>query len=79
MEIVTVKVKISDMAILREEDFGNGGVGFLRGIALYDPKNKVGGLAHILLPDSSLFRNRINSLNSAKFADTAIPCWCMKW
>ena len=74
MEIVTVKVKISDMAILREEGIlVTVGLGSCVGIALYDPKNKVGGLAHILLPDSSLFRNRINSLNSAKFADTAIP------
>lgn len=42
------------------------------GIALYDPRNKVGGLAHILLSDSSQFRKG-NPFNPAKFADTAVP------
>ncbi len=44
------------------------GLGSCVGIALYDPINKVAGLAHIMLPDSNLIQN--NS-NVAKFADTA--------
>ncbi len=44
------------------------GLGSCVGIALYDPVNKVAGLAHIMLPDSRLIQN--NS-NDAKFADTA--------
>ncbi len=44
------------------------GLGSCVGIALYDPVNKVAGLAHIMLPDSRLIQN--NS-NVAKFADTA--------
>ncbi|NLK20785.1 MAG: chemotaxis protein CheD [Epulopiscium sp.] len=45
------------------------GLGSCVGIALYDPVAKVGGLAHIMLPDSTQIKN--NS-NVAKFADTAV-------
>jgi chemotaxis protein CheD len=44
------------------------GLGSCVGIALYDSINKVAGLAHIMLPDSTQIKN--NS-NQAKFADTA--------
>ena len=44
------------------------GLGSCVGIALYDPVNKVAGLAHIMLPDSTQIRN---NGNAAKFADTA--------
>ncbi|MDR1539935.1 MAG: chemotaxis protein CheD [Clostridiales bacterium] len=44
------------------------GLGSCVGIALYDPFNRVAGLAHIMLPDSTQIQN--NS-NAAKFADTA--------
>lgn len=46
------------------------GLGSCVGIALYDPISKVGGLAHIMLPDSKQARS---SENPAKFADTALP------
>lgn len=45
------------------------GLGSCVGIALYDPVTKMGGLAHVMLPDSTQIRN--NS-NKAKFADTGI-------
>ena len=45
------------------------GLGSCIGIALYDPITKISGLAHIMLPESSLIKN---NLNLAKFADTAI-------
>ena len=45
------------------------GLGSCIGIALYDPSTKIGGLAHIMPPDSTKMRN--NS-NIAKFADTGI-------
>jgi chemotaxis protein CheD len=45
------------------------GLGSCIGIALYDKSTKIIGLAHIMLPDSTMSRN--NS-NIAKFADTAI-------
>lgn len=46
------------------------GLGSCVGIALYDPSTKAGGLAHIMLPDSTQARS---NENPAKFADTALP------
>ncbi|CEP69565.1 Chemoreceptor glutamine deamidase CheD [Moorella glycerini] len=46
------------------------GLGSCVGIALYDPTSQIGGLAHIMLPDSSQFQDRGNR---AKFADLALP------
>ncbi|MCI8804285.1 MAG: chemotaxis protein CheD [Clostridiales bacterium] len=45
------------------------GLGSCVGISIYDHVNKIAGLAHIMLPDSSQIKN--NS-NVAKFADSAI-------
>lgn len=46
------------------------GLGSCVGIALFDTVAKVGGLAHIMLPDSTQARA---TDNPAKFADTALP------
>ena len=46
------------------------GLGSCVGIAIRDPQTKIGGLAHIMLPDSTAIRN--SQLNIAKFADTGI-------
>lgn len=46
------------------------GLGSCVGIALRDPASKIGGLAHIMLPDSTAIRN--SQQNIAKFADTGI-------
>lgn len=46
------------------------GLGSCVGIALYDRVNKIGGLAHIMLPSITAFRD---AQNLGKFADTAIP------
>lgn len=46
------------------------GLGSCVGIAIRDPVTKVGGLAHIMLPDSKAIRN--SQQNIAKFADTGI-------
>lgn len=46
------------------------GLGSCVGVVLYDRMNKIGGLAHILLPDSTLSSNK--NFNPGKFADTAI-------
>lgn len=45
------------------------GLGSCVGIVLYDNINKIGGLAHAMLPDSKTITN--NS-NKAKFVDTSI-------
>lgn len=46
------------------------GLGSCIGVSLYDPQAKVGGLLHIMLPDSKQSRS---SENPAKFADTGLP------
>ena len=46
------------------------GLGSCIGVSLYDPQTKIGGLLHIMLPDSTQARA---SDNPAKFADTGIP------
>ncbi len=46
------------------------GLGSCIGIAFFDAATKIGGLAHIMLPDSKQARA---SDNPAKFADTALP------
>lgn len=46
------------------------GLGSCVGITLYDNIKKIGGLAHIMLPDSTQFSN-VN--RPGKFADLAIP------
>ncbi|MCF6097052.1 chemotaxis protein CheD [Thermovorax subterraneus] len=46
------------------------GLGSCVGVTLYDGVRKIGGLAHIMLPDSSLAGKK--DFNPGKFADTAI-------
>ncbi len=45
------------------------GLGSCIGVTLYDPVTKVGGLLHIMLPDSTQARS---NENPAKFADTGL-------
>ena len=46
------------------------GLGSCIGVSLYDPQAKVGGLLHLMLPDSKQAKQ---SENPAKFADTGLP------
>ena len=71
-----VKVGMADLNICKSPDIITTlGLGSCIGIALYDPVTKIGGLAHIMLPDSTTMRN--NS-NLAKFADTGIEALVKK-
>ena len=45
------------------------GLGSCVGVAIRDPQSGIGGLAHVMLPDS---KETSNNLNRAKFADTGI-------
>ena len=68
--MATVKVGMADLNICRAPDMITTlGLGSCIGIAVYDSVTKIGGLAHIMLPDSTQMRN---NLNIAKFADTGI-------
>ena len=65
-----IKVGMADLKTGKGNDIITTlGLGSCIGIALYDPVTKIGGLAHIMLPDSTAIKN--NS-NIAKFADTGI-------
>ena len=65
-----IKVGMADLNICKSPDMITTlGLGSCVGITLYDPVTKIGGLAHVMLPDSTQIRN--NS-NIAKFADTGI-------
>ena len=64
-------VGISDYKLARYPNvFVTYALGSCVGICLYDKQTKVGGLSHIMLPESSMFKN--NEINRMKFADTAI-------
>ncbi|MFC5463742.1 chemotaxis protein CheD [Lederbergia graminis] len=65
------KVSIADMKIVHAPTkVRTSGLGSCVGVVLYDDVLKVAGLAHVMLPDSSLARNK--QFHPAKFADTAI-------
>ncbi len=65
-----IKVGMADLNICVSPDgITTLGLGSCVGIAIRDPITKIGGLAHIMLPDSKSIRN--NS-NVPKFADTGI-------
>jgi chemotaxis protein CheD len=65
-----IKVGMADLNICVPPDkITTLGLGSCVGIAIRDPQNGIGGLAHIMLPDSQAIRN--NS-NVPKFADTGI-------
>jgi len=65
-----IKVGMADLKICKSP---NGittlGLGSCVGIAIRDPQTKIGGLAHIMLPDSTAIKN---NNNIPKFADTGI-------
>ncbi|MBG9656846.1 chemotaxis protein CheD [Bacillus firmus] len=66
-----VKVGIADMNIVKNPGLiRTSGLGSCVGVVIYDLSAEIAGLAHIMLPDSSLAKN--TSFNSAKYADTAI-------
>lgn len=66
-----IKVGMADLKAGKSPDsIISYGLGSCVGIALYDSQTRVGGLAHIMLPDSTQARA---TDNTAKFADTALP------
>ena len=67
---VEIKVGMADLNVcVSPNSIATLGLGSCVGIAIRDPVTKIGGLAHIMLPDSTTIRN--NS-NIPKFADTGI-------
>jgi len=65
-----IKVGMADLQLCKSPDaITTLGLGSCVGIAVRDPVKKIGGLAHIMLPDSTKIQN--NS-SIPKFADTGI-------
>ena len=63
-----IKVGMADLKLCKAPDaITTLGLGSCVGIAIRDPITKIGGLAHIMLPDS---KNFANTSNIPKFADT---------
>ncbi|WP_416198015.1 MAG: putative chemoreceptor glutamine deamidase CheD [Sporanaerobacter sp.] len=65
-----IKIGMADLNVTKAPSILTTlGLGSCVGIALFDKKNKIAGLVHIMLPSSEEIKN--NS-NKAKFADTGI-------
>lgn len=65
-----IKVGMADLkTCVSPDSVTTLGLGSCIGVAIRDPITKIGGLAHIMLPDSKAIQN--NS-NIAKFADTGV-------
>lgn len=66
-----IKVGIADLKICYSPDgLITLGLGSCVGVAIRDPLTKMGGLVHVMLPDSKLIST--GQINPAKFADTGI-------
>ena len=66
-----VKVGIADMNIVKSPNvIRTSGLGSCVGVVIYDQIREIAGLAHVMLPDSSL--SKTDNFNRAKYADTAV-------
>ncbi len=67
-----IKVGMADLNIVSPPlTIRTSGLGSCVGVVLYDDSTSISGMAHVMLPSSSLGK-QVN-LNVAKYADTAIP------
>ncbi len=65
-----IKVGMADLKLCMSPNaITTLGLGSCVGVAIRDTGNKVGGLAHVMLPDSKEIKNNVNI---AKFADTGV-------
>ncbi len=70
MEVI--KVWMADSNIVKHPDsIRTTGLGSCVGVTMYDPTTKIAGMAHVMLPSSSLAKN--DDFKCAKYADTALP------
>ena len=66
-----IKVGMADLKICPpDRGITTLGLGSCVGVAIRDKDNKQGGLAHVMLPDSTIMRG--SNTNIAKFADTGV-------
>lgn len=70
-EIYVEKVGIADIKWVKTPDrIRTSGLGSCVGLVIYDLEKKTAGLAHVMLPESSL--SKTAQFNPAKYADTAV-------
>lgn len=66
-----VRVKVAEHAVAGGEAvIATLGLGSCVAIVVYDGRSRVGGMAHVLLPNETLSRD---ARNPAKFASSAVP------
>src|SRR5690625_1243779 len=72
IKVLTVKkVGIADLNIVHSDTkIRTSGLGSCVGVVIYDLAKQIAGMAHIMLPDSSLTKQK--DFNKYKYADTAI-------
>jgi len=68
MSFELINVGIADLGVSRSPDILRTILGSCIGICIYDPRTRVGGLSHIMLPES-----KRNAANPRKYANSAIP------
>lgn len=67
-----IKVGMANWQLARNQEIlVTYGLGSCVGLSLWDDLTRIGAMAHIMLPNSTQMRFRVES-NPAKFADTAI-------
>ncbi|GAE24276.1 chemotaxis protein CheD [Halalkalibacter wakoensis JCM 9140] len=67
-----IKVGMADLQVVTPPNtIRTSGLGSCVGVVIYDDTSLVAGMAHVMLPTSSLSRQE--KTNEAKYADTAIP------
>ncbi|MGO4887757.1 chemotaxis protein CheD [Anaerobacillus sp. MEB173] len=66
-----IKVGMADLNVAKSpQTIRTSGLGSCVGVVIYDESTKICGMAHVMLPDSSLGKG--SSINVAKYADTAV-------
>lgn len=65
-----IRVRVADYAVTTDGTISTIGLGSCVAIVLYDAVARVGGLAHVLLPNEAMSRDRSNP---AKFPATIVP------
>ena len=69
----TIIVGMAELNVARDGDILiTLGLGSCVGVTLYDPITHVGGMVHVMLPESGNFAKDA-AVNKAKFADTGVP------
>ena len=71
MENINVGMGECKISKAKDSNLVAPGLGSCIGLILYDPINKIGAMAHVVLPDSTTTSKEITT--PGKYADTAVP------